>query len=120
MRIGFIGVGSIARAIVEGLCAAEDPPQVLLSPRSAAVSAELADRFETVEVCASNQDVVDGSELVFIALRTEQCSDAVAGLSIGPGQIVVNVMASIGTNQLRDMLRTQAPIVRAMPAAGSS
>ncbi|WP_018602416.1 SDR family oxidoreductase [Mycobacterium sp. 155] len=115
MRIGFIGVGSITRAIVEGLCASDDPPEVLLSPRSAAVSAELAERFGTVAVCASNHDVVDGSELVFIALRTEQCANALADVSIPPDKVVVNVMVSIGAEQLRDMLGTQAPIIRAMP-----
>lgn len=115
MRIGFIGVGSIARAIVEGLCTLDDPPEVLLSPRSAAVAAELAERFATATVCESNQDVVDGAEVVFIALRTEHCAPVVEELRFRPEQIVVNVMASIGLEQLRGMLDADATVVRAMP-----
>ncbi|WP_298443336.1 NAD(P)-binding domain-containing protein [Gordonia sp. (in: high G+C Gram-positive bacteria)] len=115
MRIGIIGVGGIAKAIVEGLCGLADPPRVLLSPRGAAVGAELAARFDTAAVCASNQEVADGADLVIIALRTEQCAEAVAGLRLRPEQVVVNVMASVGTAQLREMLGTQVPIVRAMP-----
>lgn len=121
MRIGFIGVGSIARAIVEGLCGTDDPPELLLSPRSASVAAGLAERFAAASVCASNQDVVDGAEVVFLALRTEHCAEVVAGLRFRPGQIVVNVMASIGLEQLRGMLDADATrdtppaVVRAMP-----
>lgn len=42
--IGFIGVGEIAGAIVEGLCESQDAtvPDVYLSPRGAATSAALA------------------------------------------------------------------------------
>jgi hypothetical protein len=57
--IGIIGVGEIARAIVDGLCAdREAAPAVFLSPRGAAVSADLARRHPSVQVCTSNQLIV--------------------------------------------------------------
>ncbi|MFZ2512154.1 MAG: hypothetical protein WAW85_13835, partial [Gordonia sp. (in: high G+C Gram-positive bacteria)] len=65
--------------------------------------------------CTSNQDVVDGSDLVFLALRTEQCADAVAELRFRDDHVVVNVMAAISAAHLRDMLHTRPHIVRAMP-----
>src|SRR4051812_18954051 len=68
---GVLGVGAIARAIVTGLChEVADPPPVVLSPRGAATSAELARLFSTVEVATDNQAVLDSSDVVLICLRT--------------------------------------------------
>ena len=67
---GVLGVGSIARAIVIGLCdGISDPPRIVLSPRGAAVSAELAGRYPSVSVAADNQAVVDGADVVLVCLR---------------------------------------------------
>ncbi|MFC5834486.1 NAD(P)-binding domain-containing protein [Nonomuraea insulae] len=115
-RIGIIGVGEIGRAIVVGLCdGADKPPEVFLSPRGARTAAELSERFEGVRVCAGNQEVVDRSEVVIIAVRPLDRHEALAGLSVDGDKIVVNVMAGVGNDELRRMLATDAPLVRAIP-----
>ncbi|MQY14536.1 Pyrroline-5-carboxylate reductase [Streptomyces sp. RB5] len=115
-RIGIIGVGEIGRAIATGLHhEAADPPEVALSPRGAAAAAELADRFPGVRVCADNQEVVDRSDLVIIAVRGDQYREALAGLAIPAAKTVVNVMAGVPTEALRDLLGTDAPLIRAIP-----
>ncbi|MGO2643033.1 NAD(P)-binding domain-containing protein, partial [Brevibacterium aurantiacum] len=70
--IGIIGVGEIASAIVEGACAGDDRPDFFLSPRNAECSAKLASDFDRVEVCESNQDVIDRSEHVILAVLPQQ------------------------------------------------
>ncbi|WP_243774652.1 NAD(P)-binding domain-containing protein [Actinomadura barringtoniae] len=116
MRIGVIGVGEIGRALVEGLCnGVGDPPEVFLSPRGARTGAELAERFESVQVCADNQDVVDRSELVIIAVRRGDRQEALGGLRVGDDKIVVNVMAGVRNDDLRQSLTGGFPLVRAIP-----
>ncbi|MEQ4207237.1 NAD(P)-binding domain-containing protein [Actinopolymorpha sp. B9G3] len=69
-HIGLIGVGEIGRAVVMGLCGAEDEsPAVFLSPRGARTAAELSERYERVQVCVDNQEVVGRSEIVIMAVR---------------------------------------------------
>lgn len=115
-RIGIIGVGGIARAIVDGLCGGvEEPPEIFLSPRGARTATELSQRYPNVRVCTDNQDVVNRSQVVVIAVRPEQRAEALAGLRVGSGCVVVNVMAGVGTDELRQVLDTDAPLVRAMP-----
>ncbi|MEV5548413.1 NAD(P)-binding domain-containing protein [Streptomyces sp. NPDC052309] len=115
-RIGVIGVGEIGKAIVEGLRSGGDAsPEVFLSPRGARVAAELSERFEGVRVCADNQEVVDRSELVIIAVRRQDHHDALAGLKVGDDKTVVNLMAGVAIDDLRRTLATGAPIVRAIP-----
>ena len=115
-RIGVIGVGEIGRAIVLGLHhGGGTPPEVFLSPRGARTAAELSERYEGVRVCADNQEVVDRSELVIIAVRRQDRQEALAGLRVGDDKIVVNVMAGVANDDLRQTLATDAPLVRAIP-----
>lgn len=115
-RIGIIGVGEIGRAIVAGLYEGDDQsPEVFLSPRGARTAAELSERYEGVQVCADNQEVVDRSELVIIAVRRQDRHDALAGVRVDGDKVVVNVMAGVGNDSLRQALATDAPLVRAIP-----
>ncbi|MCH7230528.1 NAD(P)-binding domain-containing protein [Glycomyces sp. L485] len=114
-RIGIIGAGEIGRAIVVGLCDGDESPSVFLSPRGARTAAELSARYEEVQVCADNQDVVDRSEVVIIAVRRQDRHEALAGLKVDDDRIVVNVMAGVANEDLRQTLATDAPLVRAIP-----
>ncbi|MEV4250200.1 NAD(P)-binding domain-containing protein [Streptosporangium canum] len=115
-RIGIIGVGEIGRAIVEGLRNGGSAlPDVFLSPRGARTAAELSERFEGVHVCADNQEVVDRSELVIIAVRRQDHHEALAGLKVDDDKTVVNLMAGVATDDLRRTLATSTPIIRAIP-----
>lgn len=115
-RIGIIGVGEIGRAVVAGLCDGTDPaPEVFLSPRGARTADELSKRYDGVQVCADNQEVVDRSELIVIAVRRQDRHEALAGLRVDGDKVVVNVMAGVGNDDLRRSLATDAPLVRAIP-----
>lgn len=115
-RIGIIGVGEIGRSMVTGLCeGAEDPPPVFLSPRGARTAAALSRAYEGVRVCADNQAVVDRSDIVVIAVRPHDQSEALDGLRVDPPKAVVNLMAGVRNDELRARLATEAAIVRAIP-----
>ncbi|MFJ6071726.1 NAD(P)-binding domain-containing protein [Streptomyces sp. NPDC093065] len=115
-HIGIIGVGEIGGALVTGLRhGGGAAPEVFLSPRGARTAAELSDRHEGVRVCADNQEVVDRSGIVILAMRREQCREAMTGVHVGDDRILVNVMAGMGNDELRQTLGTRAPLVRAIP-----
>lgn len=115
-RIGFIGVGEISKAMVEGLHAGpETPPQIALSPRGAATAAELAREYPYVHVCADNQEVVDRSDLVVIAVRLRDRLEALAGLRVSGDKTVINVIPGVSSDELRELLDTEADIVAAIP-----
>lgn len=115
-RIGIIGVGEIGKAMAEGLCEGENrAPEVLLSPRGAATAAELASRYPSARVCADNQAVVDGADVVIVALRRRDRHDALDGVRVPEDRIVVNVMAGVPNEELRRILDTKAVLVQAIP-----
>ncbi|MEU0150234.1 NAD(P)-binding domain-containing protein [Streptomyces sp. NPDC006288] len=71
--------------------------------------------YEGVQVCADNQEVVDRSELVIIAVRRQDRHEALADLRVDGDRTVVNVMAGVAGDDLRRILDTDAPVVRAIP-----
>jgi len=69
MKIGIIGTGTIASAIVTGFCTKNAGYEFFLSPRNADKAAVLAAQFPEVTVCASNQEVLDKAEWIFITVQ---------------------------------------------------
>ncbi|MCZ4124750.1 NAD(P)-binding domain-containing protein [Streptomyces sp. H39-S7] len=115
-RIGIIGVGEIGRALVTGLCEGADPsPEVFLSPRGTRATVELSARYPGAQACVDNQEVVDRSEVLILAVRREDRHAALAGLRVDDDKTVVNVMAGVTNDDLRQLLGTHAPLVRAIP-----
>ncbi|SFH21783.1 pyrroline-5-carboxylate reductase [Palleronia marisminoris] len=103
MRIGIIGTGTIAAAVVEGL--AGDGHRITVSERSRTRSQDLAERFDEVSV-AGNQAVLDASDVVFLGLMASAAPDILAPLRFREGQRVVSLMADA---TLADVARLVAP-----------
>jgi pyrroline-5-carboxylate reductase len=91
-RIGFVGTGTIAAAMVQGL--GGQGHSILVSPRNATVAADLAARFQDVSV-VPNQDVLDGSDIVFLCLLASLAETALTGLHFRPDHKVVSVMVDV-------------------------
>ena len=113
---GVVGVGSIAEAIVVGLCdGVDDPPEIVLSPRSASRSAALAERFATVRVAADNQAVLDGSDVVVVCLLPASAAEVLAGLRFRPGQAVVSAVAGLPVARLAEVVAPATDVARSIP-----
>lgn len=114
--IGIIGVGEIAGAIVEGLCADPDrAPRVWLSPRGEAVSQALAGRYQRVRVCADNQEVADKASVLLITVRPDALDEALSGVHVSPGSVVVSAVAGVDHDELHRLLGQDVTIVRSIP-----
>ncbi len=113
--IGFIGVGNIASAVVEGLVTAPgETPRILLSPRNAGKSAALAGRFEAVRVAEHNQAVLDGSGTVFLCLRPQAVADALQPLRFDGRHTIVSLIP-LPASTLAPLVSPARRIVRALP-----
>ncbi|GAA3560973.1 pyrroline-5-carboxylate reductase [Microlunatus spumicola] len=112
---GFVGTGAITRAMVEGLSAADPAPEIVVSPRSAAVSAGLTARFGNVRVAADNQAVVDGAACVVLATRPDDARTVLADLTFGEDQVVVSVVAGLSVAELTGAVAPAHEVARAIP-----
>ena len=81
MKLGFIGVGNIASAVIEGLATSNlDYTTINLSPRSKNTSEQLANKFTNVYRLEDNQQVLDQSEIIFIAVRPTDTGEILSNL----------------------------------------
>ena len=116
MRIGFIGTGTISGAMVEGLSGLPQAPEIIVSPRSEAVSSRLATRFANVRRAASDAEAA-GADIVVLGMRPAQVKEAMAGLAFGPQQIVVSLIAGLELSEVQ-ALAPSARVARAVPMPG--
>lgn len=115
--VGFVGVGSIAVSMVEGLLRDSTvAPDVVLSPRGSANVARLRDRFPQLTVAASNAEVVEKADVVVVAVRPDQLADALADADFRDDQTVVSVLAGVSISTVRAAVgRDDIPVARAIP-----
>lgn len=115
MRLGFLGTGTIAEAVVRGL--APDGHQITISERSAMRAAWLAEAFETVSV-AVNQGVVDASEVVFLGLMAEHAAEVLVGLRFREDQRVVSFMAGMAIEEVAALVAPAQAVAVLLPYPG--
>lgn len=112
---GFVGVGEISAAIVEGISTAAEPPDLYLSPRGHAVGRELASRFANVHVCESSQDVLDRATSIVLAVPRPAAEAVLTELSFRPDHVVMSAVAGLRLHDIQEWTGHVGHIVRTIP-----
>src|SRR5262249_46776856 len=116
MALGFIGTGTITAAMVTGLHSGGGwEREILLAPRNAAVAAELAERFRGVSGAASNQEGVDRSETVGLAVRPQVTREGLGTLRFRGGHRVISLVSGFAVGTLAELVAPAARMTRAVP-----
>jgi pyrroline-5-carboxylate reductase len=97
MRLGVIGTGTIASAVVRAI--AGDGHAITVSERSATLSAALAREFANVAV-AANQAVLDASDVVFLGLMADAAPEVLGALTFRPDQRVISIIAGVTLDEV--------------------
>ena len=115
MRLGFIGCGTIAAAIVTGLNSSGHGEAIVVSPRNAEVAACLARRFPNVTVAATNQAVLDACDVAVLAVRPQILAAVLPELRFRPDHQVISLVPVTSLAHLRCATAPAATVTRAVP-----
>ncbi len=116
MKLGFIGTGALAAAIVTGLeSTRHDITSILVSPRNTAISADLASRYRDVTVAPDNQGVLDGCDMVTLAVRPQVAEEVLAPLRFRPDHHVVSLIAATSCETIAALVKPARQVTRALP-----
>ena len=116
MRLGFLGTGAITSAIVTGLDSAGGARHsIRLSPRNAEIAADLAARFRGVSVASSNQNVLDESEVVLIAVRPQVAGNVLSELRFRADHHVISLVSGFSLSRVSDLVSPAGGVARAVP-----
>ena|SRR3990167_11437408 len=117
VRVGVIGVGTIAKAVLTGLCTAfknnEKPDfiegKILISKRGTANANELATNFpEFIEIASDLETIVNNSDWLIVALLPTSAAEILNGFTFRKDQIVLNFMSGILSEE--DAKKVFAPV----------
>lgn len=116
-RVGVVGVGVIGAAITESLLTGPqaDSIEVALSPRSPDLTARLATQFDAASACGSNQEVVDRSDFVILAVRPEHIREVCAQLSFRAEQVVIGLAAGWPGSALAPLVSPAGSVCQLIP-----
>ncbi|HXM63882.1 MAG TPA: pyrroline-5-carboxylate reductase [Terriglobales bacterium] len=116
MKLGFVGSGAITAAIVTGLNSAfGEKHSIRLSPRNAKIASDLATRFPGVSVAASNQDVLDSSDVVVLAVRPQVAVSVVSQLRFRPDHHVISLISAFSLARISELVAPATKVGRAVP-----
>ena len=116
MRIGFIGTGVITSAIVTGLCTLpETTGPILVSPRNKEKAEKLTKTFANVNLAATNQEVIDHSDIVVLAILPQQKEAILSELDFNEDQTIVNLLAGVTNDEVSTIVSPAKRLIRAVP-----
>lgn len=116
MRIGFLGTGTITRAIVTGLLHVDAPfEHIYLSPRNTGMASKLAALDERITVCCTNQEVLDASDIVCLAVVPQIAAEVLGELDFEDRHHVISFIAGVSLSDLEKTIGKAHAIVRAVP-----
>ena len=101
MKIGFLGTGTIASAVVHGI--ARDGHQIYVSERSADKARDLAARYDNVTV-VSNEKLVDESDVIFLGLMPDVAATILPSLPFQPQQTIISFIAALSLDRIADLV----------------
>lgn len=116
MNVGIIGIGKIGSKVAEALLkyGAKDL-SILISERNSTFSKQLQTQFPKVKVFSDNQALVDESEIILVALRTEVALSVLQGLCFKSSQTLISLVPSTKVSDLKGALNVDIPIIRMTP-----
>ncbi len=116
MRLGFIGTGEITSSIVTGLSSSGVAGHsIWLSPRNSAIANGLANRFQGISVASCNQEVLDHSDTIVIAVRPSATRDILSELRFRPDHHAISLVSALSLASLSELVAPAVRIARAVP-----
>ena len=116
MKLGFIGTGKIALSVITGICNSKiSYRKILVSKRNRKIAEKLRKRFKKVQIAKTNQEIIDKSKWVFLAVTPKVGEKILPKLNFRSNQKIISFISTINLVQLKKIVKKRAKIVRAIP-----
>lgn len=116
-KIGFIGAGNMAQALIEGWLSKKlaEPDEIYVSNRTPGKVKKLTEQWG-VHGCATNEEVVENSDVVILAMKPQDLDVAIEPIAsvFSADQVVVSLAAGKTLKKLKKLLPQCAHLVRVM------
>ncbi len=115
MKYGFIGLGNMASALVRGLAASSNGRHSLCGYNPTRAKAEKLAADCGLEICNSNAEVAEKSDVIVLAVKPHMVEQALVGvLDAAKGKLIISVVAGRPVEFLEGLF-PGSPVARIMP-----
>jgi pyrroline-5-carboxylate reductase len=116
MKLGFIGTGKIASAVIEGICKSKVLfSKIIISPRNKVLAQKLGKKFKKVIIAKNNQEIVNNCNWVFLSITPTVGQKIIKELKFKSNQTIISFISTITLTQLKKEIKVKAKIIRAIP-----
>ena len=117
-RIGFIGSGKMAGAIIKGLIKAEFTlPEMIEATQAETEGIEKKSKELGVKIILDNTELVKNSDVIFIATKPNQVIGVLNEIKpyVDANKLIVSIAAGVTLKKLEDNLPDNTRVIRVMP-----
>ena len=116
MILGFIGTGKISSSVITGIYNSKIKyKKILISSRNRIISSRLKKKFKKIFIIKNNQEIIDKSDWVFLAITPKVGEKIIKDLKFKTNQTVISFISTINLPTLKKMIKVKSTIVRAIP-----
>ncbi len=118
MVIGFIGLGNMAKAMINGIISQgiASPEEIIGSARTQETCDKVKKEFG-IETTTDNVKVANTVDILFLAIKPQMFKEVIPGIKgvTKEGALIVSIAAGKTLKELSEMLGSDQKIVRLMP-----
>lgn len=113
MKLGFIGTGNMAQALISGFN--YQPKNIYVSNKTQSKAQEISQKF-SVNFCETNIDVCKNCNIIFICVKPVHFKEVLEEITpFLDNKIIVSIAAGITIDFLKEHTQNKCKIVRTMP-----
>ncbi len=116
-KIGFIGGGNMAEAIIKGLLAAGIPAGAIMVAEPVPLRRDYLSSEFAAEITDDNLQLASQADIIILAVKPQVAASVLTGLepAITPDKLIISIMAGISTGLIEETLTNGVRVVRTMP-----
>ena len=117
MKIGFVGCGNMASAIISGIIKYQGDNNQIFGYDCYTPALEKCAKKYKINSCKSESDVVNNSDIIFIAVKPNNLEEVLKEISraITNEHILISICAGKTIEFIQEPINTECKIVRVMP-----
>ncbi len=119
LKIGFVGGGNMARALVGGLVTSGYPKELITVANRGAEKLEALKKDFGINTTLNNAEAVKNADVVILAVKPQVMAEVLSKFinDVGSvaGKLIISLAAGITTERLKSLLAGHDKIIRLMP-----
>ena len=108
MNLGFLGTGHITSSVIEGIFRSKlKIKKIFISPRNKIIAKKLSKRFKKITISKNNQQLIDSSKLIFLAITPQVGHKILRKLKFKKDKKIISFISTINLKDLRNYTKNK-------------